>query len=91
MIDDEIWNDVLEPYATDANRAFILAQILFCLKQTLDSPKGKASVSHTLELAIEKLYSYTEHHRASFQLFQIALVGNLKSEHEPTLILRNLV
>lgn len=90
MIDDDLWNGVLEPYATDPDRAFILAQILFCLKQDLDSRKGKASVSHALDLAIEKLYPYTANHKASQKLFTLALKGDLKPEHDPTIIIRKL-
>lgn len=87
---DDIWESVLEPYANDPNGAFILAQTLFYLKQTLKDPKGKASVIRALELGIETLYPYTEHHKASFQLFQIALAGNLKPKHDPAEIAREL-
>jgi hypothetical protein len=84
MIDDETWNDVLELYARDADRAFILAQVLFCLKQTLKKPKGKKTVARALELAIEKLYPYTGYYKASQKIFTTALAGKLKPKHDPT-------
>jgi hypothetical protein len=84
MTDDELWNGVLEPYAKDPDGAFILAQILFSLKETLQTPKGKESVSLALDLAIDKLYPYTEHFQASRSLFTTALSGDLKPKDDPT-------
>lgn len=86
---DDIWESVLEPYAEDASAAFILAQTFHYLKETLNNhPKGQAVVAQALELGIEKLFLYTEHHKASFQLYLIALAGNLKPKHDPTQIVR---
>jgi hypothetical protein len=86
---DDIWESVLEPYAEDDRAAFILAQTFHYLKETLNNdPKGKALLSHALDLGIEKLFQYTEHHKAGFQLYLIALAGNLKPKHDVTEIAR---
>lgn len=84
MIDPELWNGVLEPYENDPQGAFILAQIFFYLKQSLETPEGNETVSQALELAIDKLYPYTEHFQASRKVFTTALSGDLKPKDDPT-------
>ena len=74
MLDEafqETWESVLEPYASDPGRAFILAQSFSVLQETLaKGPQGTQEVIAALKLGIQELYQYTDVYQANLTLYQ---------------------
>ena len=74
MLDEafqETWESVLEPYASDPGRAFILAQCFSVLQETLaKGPQGTQKVVAALKLGIKELYQYTDVYKANLTLYQ---------------------
>jgi hypothetical protein len=88
---DDLWDSVLEPFGENPAAAFIFAQTLFLLKQAIQSgPEGGLSVIQALEQGIEKLYPYTDAHKASYKLYLFAVEGKLLPKHDPIVIVDSL-
>lgn len=80
----DLWDTVLQPYASDPDNAFIVAQVFSLLKETLQrGPKGCAAVSKALDAAINELFPFSDIYAASLQLYHLAVEGNLRPEFEP--------
>jgi len=86
---DEVWDSIVESFADDSAAAFILAQMLFEFKERIRNGKGSAVVKE-LERGIEKLYPYTDEHRAAYKLYLLSLAGKLKPKDDPTVIVNKL-
>jgi hypothetical protein len=88
-MNDEVWDSIVESFANDSAAAFILAQVLFDFKERIK--KGKVSaVVKDLEHGIEKLYPYTDDYKAALTLYRLSVAGNLKPNHDPTIIVKEL-
>lgn len=88
---DASWDSALEPFSRDAAAAFILAQTLFVIKESINSgPEGSLSAIKALEQGIEQLYPYTDAHTAAYQLYLFALEGNLLPKHDPTVFVKEI-
>lgn len=86
---DASWDIALEPFSHEPAAAFILAQTLFLLKESIRrGPEDSLSAIQTLEEGIEKLYTYTGAHSAAYKLYLLALEGNLLPKHDPTVIVK---
>jgi len=86
---DEIWDSIVESFADDSAAAFILAQVLFDFKERIRKGKGSAVVKD-IERGIEKLYPYTDDHKAAYELYLLSVAGKLKPQHDPTVIVDSL-
>lgn len=79
---EDTWDAVFEPFARDAAAAFILAQILTQLKDTIKSDPDQAVV--TLDQAIRELYPYTKIYQAHYQAYLLAAAGRLSPKDDLT-------
>jgi len=77
----DTWN-VWEPFSSDPEGAFILAQILTQLKETIKTDPDEAVA--TLDQAIKELYPYTAIYQAQFKVYQLAVAGKLSPKDDPT-------
>ncbi|MFY9621202.1 MAG: hypothetical protein WAM70_11865 [Pyrinomonadaceae bacterium] len=86
---DEVWESIADAFANDPAAAFILAQVLFEIRKQIK--KGRVSkVIESLDTGIEKLYPFTDDHKAAYKLYLLSVAGNLKPKHDPTLIVKEL-
>lgn len=86
---DEVWVSIVESFADDSAAAFILAQVLWDFKERIKKGKGSAVVKD-LEQGVEKLYPYTAEYQAGLTLYRLSVAGELKPEHDPTMIVSDL-
>ena len=86
---DEIWDSIVESFADDSAAAFILAQVLFQIKEEIKKGRGPSAVE-TLEQGIERLYPYTDDYNAGYKLYLLSVAGKLKPKHDPTVIVSEL-
>jgi hypothetical protein len=85
----EIWDSIVEPFASDPAGAFVLAQVLFQLKEEIRNGRKESAIT-TLEEGIATLYPYTDAHRAAYKLYLLSVAGNLRPNHDPTVIVNEL-
>jgi hypothetical protein len=85
----EIWNGIVEPFSGDPAAAFILAQVLFELKEEIRKGRKQSAIK-TLEEGIAKLYPYTDAHKAAYELYLLSVAGKLRPKHDPTVIVDEL-
>lgn len=84
---DDVWDGALDPFAHDPAAAFILSQLLFRFKQSINSgPEACLWVINALDQGIERLCPFTDAHTAAYKLYLLAVEGNLRPEHDPTVI-----
>ena len=85
LVDKETWEIILEPaFCQDPNAVHILTQLLFTLKEAIESgPEGSLRAISTLLDGIERAYLYTAAHKAASKLYLLSLEGNLKPWDEP--------
>jgi uncharacterized protein YecA (UPF0149 family) len=76
----DTWN-VFEPFSDEPQSAFVLAQILSQLKETIKTNPEEAIT--TLDQAIEELYPYTEIYKAQYKVYQLAVEGKLAPQNDP--------
>lgn len=74
------WN-VFEPFSNDPHSAFLLAQILAILKETIKTNPEEAVA--TLDEGIKELYPYTQIYQAQYKLYQLATEGKLSPKDDP--------
>ena len=86
---DEIWESIAESFADDPAAAGILAQVLSQLRELIKKKRSERAVE-AIDLGIEKLYPYTEDHKAAYKLYLLSAAGKLKPKHDPTLIVKDL-
>ncbi|MGH9967998.1 MAG: hypothetical protein ACREBG_09235 [Pyrinomonadaceae bacterium] len=87
----ETWESVLEPYASDPSRAFILAQTFSILQQTIaKGPEGPQEAIAALELGIKELYQYTDVHEACYVLYERLVKDGLDPSLDPRATVRHL-
>ncbi|MGH9958687.1 MAG: hypothetical protein ACREBC_16410 [Pyrinomonadaceae bacterium] len=86
---DDIWDGILEPFADDPNGAFVCAQTFHLLKEAIKrGPEGRLAVIKALDDGIQKLYPYSEAHKAGYELFLLAVEGKLRPQHDPLRLAR---
>ena len=86
---DEVWESIAEAFANDPASAFILAQVLSQLKELIKKKRSERAIQ-AIDLGIEKLYPYTDDHKAAYRLYLLSVAGKLKPNHDPTLIVNDL-
>jgi hypothetical protein len=79
---EDTWDTVFEPFARDAAAAFILAQILTQLKDTIRADPDQAVV--TLDQAVKELYPYTRIYQAQYRVYLLAVAGQVAPKDDPT-------
>jgi len=89
LADAETWETILRPgLSNDPGAADCLAHLLFVLKNAIASgPEERLRVIETLEDGIRMVWTYTEEHRLSRELYEIYLSGDLKPWDEPRQLL----
>ena len=86
---DEVWDSIAEAFDGEPAAAFILAQVLFETRKQIKRGRG-SSVIESLDTGIEKLYPFTDDFKAAYKLYLLSVAGNLKPEHDPTLIVEKI-
>lgn len=83
MLDAEDWEIVFKVYAEQPKLAFILAQHLTHLKESLQrGPEGALEAIAEIDLGIESLYPHTDFQKAGHKLFSLAVAGTITTEQE---------
>lgn len=85
----EVWDSIVETFSGDPAAAFILAQVLFQLKEEIRQGRKQSAIT-TLEEGIAKLYPYTDAHRAAYKLYLLSVAGKLRPRYDPTVIVNEL-
>jgi hypothetical protein len=85
LIDHETWTAILEPtLCKDSAAVECLARLLFIIKKAIDQgPDGAKQASSMLSAGIERIYIYTDAHKAALKLYLLSLTGQLKPQDEP--------
>jgi hypothetical protein len=79
----------VEAFENQPAMAFVFAQCLSILKDNIQKgPEGALKAIEEIDEVIEHLYPYTEIYKASYQLYILAVEGNLKPMHDPTNIIK---
>ena len=86
---DEVWGSIAEAFSKDPAAAFILAQVLSQLKEEIKKGRKQKAI-RALEEGIEKLFPYTDAHKASYKLYLLSVAGNLRPQHDPMVIVDEL-
>lgn len=74
MLEDDLWEDLLEPYEANPAVAFAMAQTLATLHRILaQGSDGTQEVIQFLDNGIREIYQYTHFHQACFSLYQRAI------------------
>lgn len=85
LADNQTWINILEPeLCKDPAAVECLARLLFVIKREINSGNaGVKRASEILSRGIEVIYSYTNTHKAAFELYVLSLEGELKPVDEP--------
>lgn len=85
LADDDTWVAILEPaLCQDPAAVECLAHLLFTIKKAIDSgAEGVRQASQMLSQGIERIYPYTEAHKAALKLYVLSLEGELRPGDEP--------
>lgn len=82
-IETEAWELALKPYASDASAAYDLARRLMEIKQYLkDTPPNVSLAVLALDDAADHLFPFTEFHRATRDLYRVAIEGHATGAQE---------
>lgn len=86
MLDPEDWEIALAPYEGHAGAALSLGFLLMVLRSYLSvEPLKIQEAIHAIDLVVEVLFSHTQFHEVSQELFRKVIEGKLTFEEDQKL------
>lgn len=79
---ENLWDSALDAYRDYPQTALVMAQNFRALQDALATKNGAQHVIRALDRGIERLFRYSEFYTAGRDLFELAVAGELKPEHD---------